>query len=83
MDAISAAVQRAKAIHTLCGTPTAPAAGVRGLPEAAALLRSFPQADEAADKAAHAAAVRQWNADLIRKVHVGQGVGLRQALWKL
>lgn len=41
--------------------------GVRGKPEAAALLRSFPQADDAADKAAHAAAVRQWNADLIRR----------------
>lgn len=49
--------------------------GVRGKPEAAALLRSFPQADEAADKAAHAAAVRQWNADLIRRVRVCGGQG--------
>ena len=50
-----------------------PTAGVRGLPEAAAVLRSFPQAEEAGDKAAHAAAVRQWNADLIRRVGGGPG----------
>ena len=43
------------------------------MPEAAALLRSFPQADDAADKAAHAAAVRQWNADLIRRVRLRWG----------
>lgn len=48
--------------------------GVRGLPEAQALLRSFPQADaEGVDKAAHAAAVREWNADLIRRVRGRMG----------
>lgn len=40
---------------------------VRGLPEAQALLQSFPQSEER-DRKGHAAAVRQWNADLIRKV---------------
>ena len=41
--------------------------GVRGMPEAQALLRSFPAGDDAGDKAAHAAAVKAWNADLIAR----------------
>lgn len=41
--------------------------GVRGLPESEALLRSFPQSREGGDKAAHAEAVRVWNANLIHK----------------
>lgn len=40
---------------------------VRGLPEAEALLRSFPSS-EGQDRAAHKQAVRQWNADFISKV---------------
>lgn len=41
---------------------------VRGLPEAQHLLASFPQASETARRASHEAAVRAWNAELIRKV---------------
>lgn len=45
--------------------------GARGLPEAAALLASFPQAgDGSGGKAAHAAAVHDWNASLIQRVRV-------------
>ena len=40
---------------------------VRGLPESQALLAGFPQSEER-DKEGHAAAVREWNADLIRRV---------------
>ncbi|KAL4458173.1 hypothetical protein ABPG75_013038 [Micractinium tetrahymenae] len=48
--------------------------GVRHMPEAQALLRTFPQlggaeggGDSQPSKEEHAAAVRQWNADLIKK----------------
>jgi hypothetical protein len=40
---------------------------VRGLPESQALLAGFPQSEERG-KEGHAAAVREWNADLIRRV---------------
>ena len=43
---------------------------VRGLPESQALLAGFPQS-EGRDKEGHAAAVREWNADLIRRVSKG------------
>lgn len=48
--------------------------GVRHMPEAQALLRTFPQlgpaegGEQQRSKEEHAAAVRQWNADLIKKV---------------
>ena len=50
--------------------------GVRNTAEADALLRGFPQASSGeGSKQYHAAAVRRWNADLIRKVRLG-GWGL-------
>ncbi|EFN54450.1 hypothetical protein CHLNCDRAFT_135876 [Chlorella variabilis] len=63
-------------VKVMLGLPIVPSIGnldfwlrlcnVRGLPEAQALLQSFPQSEER-DRKGHAAAVRQWNADLIRK----------------
>ena len=64
-------------MQVVLGLPIVPSIGnldfwlrlcnVRGLPEAQDLLRSFPQSEDR-DQAGHAAAVRQWNADLIQKV---------------
>lgn len=54
-------------------------AGVRGLPEAEALLASFPTPGGGMGKEGCAAAVRAWNVDLIRKVReeaVGRGAAL-------
>lgn len=70
-------------VKVVLGLPIVPSAGnldfwlrlcgVRHMPEAQALLRTFPQlgpaegGEQQRSKEEHAAAVRQWNADLIKK----------------